>query len=98
MWIFLWNQIDFLSIKQERAGNDRQGELSLILLCLSILRTLPATMGFFLPEQREQWREVRNMSRRLLLCGFVRLVFVIALFEWILQPRLASSFLSQRRP
>lgn len=80
MWVFLWNQIDFLSIKQERLSNDRQGEFTLILLRLSILRTLPATMGFLLPEQREQWREVRNMSRRL-LCGFVRLAFVIALFE-----------------
>lgn len=80
MWVFLWNQIDFLSIKQERLGNDRRGELTLILLCLSILRTLPATMGFLLPEQKEQWREVRNVNRRL-LCGFVRLVFVIALFE-----------------
>lgn len=80
MWVFLWNQIDFLSTKQERLGNDRQGELTLILLCLSTLRTLPATMGFLCPEQREQWREVRNVNRRLLR-GFVRLVFVIALFE-----------------
>lgn len=82
IWVSLWNQIYFSSIKRKGLGSDRQGKLILILLlCLSILETehfLPSWDSLH-PEQRRERREVRNMSR-VLLCGFV-LLFVCCLFS-----------------